>query len=764
MTRLLAIFCFLALFTPLVHLLWRVLPVVYARSLRDQRPSARAGLALSLLLPLLLVSLFLFTGAHDDLYTGLDNMAYRTMAESILAGRPLVGEDPTAALVPRKLASAFHYRPEGKLRPTRDLVFQIDSDDDKSTIPFFEPFLPLAAAGSGMPRHFIPLVGLLWFTLLLFACYGRHGEYGILAACALAIATPWPSWFLRGYYAEGVGAVLAAAVFLSANTRPFRSSAAFLLGGFALGLSGCCHPTALLVAAPVALSLLPSARRPAHAAPLVIGGFVGLFPVWAFTRWVCQPYGDWTRLDKLRQILFSAREHLALGIALLALLAFALAALALAASPRGRRLCARLDRALSPWGWMALTALPLLLALLIPSPFRTPLRLGASSYWNGIRVPCAILWAACAILCYLRSRIPRPAPRILLALLAWSLLPFLLVTGVEKPVGIWSLRRLLPTTLLLTALFAPPFGGFLRRFATSHVHCARALAFAALFLACASLIRWPAAYFADNERGALRFRDTVEESLRPADLVVFDYFPHSVPFSSFTTRTRVLGLGKHASRHWPKIVRWLATLAPTSTVFIVTSWSPTPLEDGLALKPSFSAGATFPTVKSKLFFPAELAAKTVTNHFALALPLTNGAPAPAQHKILDGGPIGLRGHWAPSPRGGMWTRQGSGVVGPVSPHVTIRLDAAWFPPSGQSTPQRMLVTPPGTRKTVSFEVPPGRHVLTLRLDLDNTSKPTGVYRFSSPTPFDPTGGKPGGEYPPDLGVVLHSIDIVPTDE
>ena len=378
MTLLLAHVASLAVIVPMLFFIGRILPSAIKR-----------GKSFFLIVSLVLGALFFLLRPHEDVLTGLDSMAYRKMAEAFLEGREIIQTDTTAALSPDYLAESFMYRPKSRLRPTRDVIFQMDPEDS-TTRPFFEPFLPLAAAGSHMPGHFMPFLATLWFSLLLVSCYAKSSDRGLLVAWVFFLATAWPAWFLRGYHAEGAASVLAAAVFITATAKPFQSSLSFAIAAFSLGLSVCIHPTALLVSAPVALSLFPSAKKRSHLFAILAGGLVGILPLVLITRFVCHPYGDWTRLEMIRRLARSAAEHrtFLLGAAGLALLA--LATLVLSSCKRARRACDLLDRKLGPAGWACLALLPPVLVFLLPLSSVKPIRAGFQSCWTGIGFPCAL--------------------------------------------------------------------------------------------------------------------------------------------------------------------------------------------------------------------------------------------------------------------------------------------------------------------------------------------------------------------------------------
>ena len=357
-------------------------------------------------------------------------------------------------------------------------------------------------------------------------------------------------------------------------------------------------------------------------------------------------------------------------------------------------------------------------------------------------------------------------------LLCWTSLAFLLIKGVEHHVGLWSQRRFLPTVLLLTSLFACSVSD--KRLSPSFLwdnHLAPVI-----FIGCAlfNLARGPAAYGMVNEKGIGAWEKSLERALPDTGLVVFDYHPSSVPFAA-DLRRPVLGLGKHARGQWPAVEQWLSGVAETGTVTIATSWTPSRiLEAHTSLRPYRSQDAVsnlfevkYPVLATKGFFPVERRLKTASVSLFALVPNV-GLGQLAQDKILDGGPLGLRGPWGKTRKTATWTRQGSAVVGPVTNRGTIvvTLDASWPEHPGRPV-QKMTLTPPwGASGSVSFEVdsPPANdknkfsHIVLGLPAPTNAPARTGLYIFSSPTPYDPAKDGLRG-YDKDLGIFLHRVRI-----
>ena len=708
----------------------------------------------------LLGTAFLLARPHDASFTGLDDMTYRSLAHAFLDGRGFHDSDPVLAQVPETLRENFllHRGPAG--RPTRDRAFELADWNSPETAPFFMPLPSLAAAGLApvlAPERFVPLVGALGLAFVLGAGFCAGGGWGLVVAAALVLGTAWPAWFFRGFHAEAVGAALIAGAVVTASVRPLRGGPA-AVAGFALGLSVSYHPTLVALAGPVALGLMLERNERKTALGVAAGWVAGILPFWAMTRWVCQPYGDWTRWATLKVIVWGVPEHRAVALALGALAAFALLALGAGFVPAVRARIRAWDARGTPWGWAALAAAPALAIAFAPGAAGAALRSGAWSAWSGIRWPYGLLLLAGAGTILVPRRPLRE--RFWLVALGWAALLFLYVKGVETPVGLWSQRRFLPIVWVgIAGLAAPLSAAWTGLGGTKRKALLAALAVAA---GGANLVRWPAAYAVVNDQGATAWTKAVAEELGTNRWVVFDYYAHSVPYAP-GLKHRVLGLGESSRPHWPEVADWISTWAKTAEVWVATSWSPTALEDGWRLVPTFAATGAFPIVKTKGFFPAERGTRHVQNLFARAVPLAPGEPA-VQDKALDGSPIGLRGPWGPVRNGAAWTRSGSGIVGPVPPpggRMSFRADGTWTSPAADWPEQVLHVAPPWGGAPLRLTFAAGDSVAQgefVRPADDADRAATGPYVFRAERPYDPAAHGLRG-YPPDLGVLLRRVII-----
>ena len=342
----------------------------------------------------------------------------------------------------------------------------------------------------------------------------------------------------------------------------------------------------------------------------------------------------------------------------------------------------------------------------------------------------------------------------------------------ERPVGLWSQRRFLPVVLVGVSVLAAPLAAGLSVSAVWRRWAGGMLALLAAGAGLWNVVHWPAAFVTVDERGATKWARAVSDRLGTDRWVVFDYHPHSVPYAA-SLKQRVLGLNEASRDHWPEVAGWIASLVKTEEVWVATSWAPCALEDGFRLEEVFATTGSFPIVRTRMFLPAESGRCVIENHFMRAVPLVPGEKA-TQVKCFDGSPIALRGPWG---RGGMaftlpdgsrapalWSREGSGVVGPVPPvggSVRIVLKAA----SSQGTPQTLLIQPPWSTNAVSVVVPPDYTVTKVRIPRGESgrgertfSSPTGVYRFHAKVPYDPAVEGIRG-FNADLGALIHAVEI-----
>lgn len=756
MTKLYSFISFAAIVIPLLYLLWNI-------SI-SQSPGK---LKKAVILLIAAIAMFICLRPHEDIYTGLDNSAYRLMAEAFDSGRNLTGTDTVAATIPEKLRLYFRYKHTGEhhLRPTRDQIFQTGvAASDISTTPFFMPFLPLAASVISA-KYFPVLIGVLWFLLLAVSAIRINGKYGLATAAALTFATPWPFWFSRGFFPDAAGAFIASSVLIHAATCKRQNTVSALCSGLLLGISVSTHPTSALVAAVIFIYIIISDTRLKIWGLTILSLIIGIFPFWAITRYICHPYGDWTRLSCLIQTLKFTPEHRTLmaGIILLAVLGIAVICTMQIEKLRNR--IADFLRKTPSGIWFIIAALPAFALTVLHTPMQETLRKELFAVWHGILIPGAIIWlTASYFLLNNKNRLPE---KLLFVMTVWLFIPFLLIKSAEVPVGIWSMRRAAPPVILLTSLFASAVytgRNTKKRFSPKFI----ILLCLAVGISLINVCRWPLAYFGINDRGAVKLQHDIRSLINDRDLVLFDYYTHFVPVGADLTH-RTLGLGAHAVAHWPEIEKWIAEEAVTSKVALVSTWLPTSLEEDFCLEPiheenSSSASADLQRIVSKTFLPAAIIPHHIENHVMSVIPFSDiGTRTPVQKKKFTGSPFGIRGNWF-YPRGKdfAWSQQDCGIVGPVhTGEIKFNIETGWYPPNDTIPMQTMLITPPWTTNTVSFTVSHGMTNLTVSIPGPSTVHDNiraGVYKFSSPSPYDPAKYGIKG-YPNDLGVVIRAVEI-----
>ena len=246
----------------------------------------------------------------------------------------------------------------------------------------------------------------------------------------------------------------------------------------------------------------------------------------------------------------------------------------------------------------------------------------------------------------------------------------------------------------------------------------------------------------------------------------FDYLPDCFPFA-VDGKTRAAGWSGGAEPgKWEILMPWLGNLARTEEVWCVSSYASPGMEEGVRLVPLFTERIPVVRVHSKQALPAVRRDGGRELEFLRVEPVVDGPLS--LNKILDGGPLALRGNWGPvrpmawrdgSPIQGQWSREGCGVVGPVPRTGKIRMTIAAS--SGQGKSQRLKVIPPwGGASAVWMEIPAevGEAAVEFKAPAGEQPGRTGVYRFHVEEPYDPArDGKDG--YATDLGVLFHRVQM-----
>lgn len=742
-----------------------------ARNLR----STPAGTRLWLFLLIALSATLLFR-PHEDTFTGLDTSCYRLMTHAFTEGRGLRDSDQTLLSLPEALRRTVLLEYEHWGRDTRDRSFEIPNLATCVTRPYFYPTLPLAASGlQSLARivkadYFVPLVGFLFFAVVLATGAAFANKSGLLAAAALLIGSPLPAYLLRGYYAEAVAAVLVMLVLLG-RSLSIRNGSFRFAAPVVLGLSICFHPVLIALALPALALLLMDRSLSRRAILLTLVGFVaGLAPLYVMTRWICQPYGNFLNMGGILHNLSVDPVHRLLTI-FIVIFASAIGLLLfgpIRLKDRLREQCIQLlDNRACYLLLLAGAALP----LMIPAslwPGKALVMTGLHEYGDGIRWSYGLLLLA-AITGSFRAATPRLSRALLLLAVLLSPL-FFYLKGFEL-MGLWSQRRLIPLTLLLIVALTPALSSLLRsltatknKLFTSSIPVAVVMA-----LALVNPVKWPTPYLQQHEHGASQWVDSIRQKMG-THFTIFDYYPYSVPFV-VNGQTRAVGLSEFGYPGWPALASWLASTARQEPIWVVSAYTNPGLEDGLTLSEISHETFTTRRIVSKTALPAETRDRRFDMILLAANPITRREGL-AVHKILDDGPLALRGNWGPGSviRTGQdslpshWSRQGSGVIGPIpaagrTVHVTITAAASR---DDGIAGQVLRIHPPwgdpALSLTISNDLTTAHGILARPTTSRDSLPATGLYSFDAIMPYDPAKAGIRG-YDKDLGARIHSITI-----
>lgn len=714
---------------------------------------------------------------HEHTFQGLDSSAYRLMAKAFLEGRPFKSVDETLMEVPSDVRSWLLLLPSEQGRITRDRSFEIESLDSCVTKPFFYPLLPLCMLGFDLMvpcnalDYMVPFLAVIFCgTCLLVAMY-QGGKLGIAVWLALLLGSPLPTWLFRGCYVETVAGILTAMVLLAwicQSGVAVSSNLPFLT----LGLAVSFHPVMLVLAIPVAGSLLMDSNITAKKMAINMAAFVaGLAPLIILTLCVASPYGSLS-METLRTSLIynasirpAAVASVMIGIAFLVLL------------------CTRnlwINR-IAGRGWVQV-AIPILLLVLWIAPTGLSMkywemnqgnvvRRGLVELWDGLQVPFGTFLILSCIWMLIDRRAWRS--KIGVTAVCLSLPIFLYLKGAEH-MGIWSQRRLIASLLIVIVCCLPVVVMQVRQFASSgRFRPVKLIASFLLlaFLACTNAARWPAPYIVQYEKGADAWVKTMLDRIGNK-LTAVDYHPYSVPLAT-GGKSRVIGLSEFGFEGLPALSKWLARRAQEEEVLWLTAYANPGLEEGVILEPVGRETIRLDRVRSKTALPAVKYEKTIDVGILRARPVSEN-DSPVIHKVFDKGPLGLRGPWGRNditiklPNGNRlpacWSREGSGIIGPVPPlggSVRIRVDATAERHDGLN------------HQTLRFRPPWDGEALSLLISNDFTSvsgellRPssqtndvsrTGTYRIYADAPYSPRKVGITG-FSDDLGALIHQIRI-----
>jgi hypothetical protein len=205
-----------------------------------------------------------------------------------------------------------------------------------------------------------------------------------------------------------------------------------------------------------------------------------------------------------------------------------------------------------------------------------------------------------------------------------------------------------------------------------------------------------------------------------------------------------------------------------SNAFFFSSYGVPKLEDGVALEPCGLVSDRFKKYTTKGVFPvARNEAKELIEivGFELAHP-TRSSIQIIYFDILY--PFGLRQPWGKTTRHGTWSRQGSGIVGPIPEKggkVLLTISAMWFAPvsDGSWQEQNLIIESPfGEKKVIKISADEKFGVYSCEMERQADDgfgdSLTGVYRFYVDKPYDPLEYGIKG-FDNDLGVIFKRVSI-----
>ncbi|WFB35657.1 hypothetical protein P3T73_16015 [Kiritimatiellota bacterium B12222] len=720
-------------------------------------------------IPVVLVGLILsvlMLRPHGDTFTALDHSGYRLMSVAFSEGRGLHEQDQVLMEVPEELRTSFLLFPHMAYRNTRDRSFLVSSLSDGATEPFFYPLIAVCASGleaifPGKGRDFcMPLFGLLFCAVCLSLGAWKGKTLGVLMAGVFCLGSPLPLWLFRGFYVEAAAAsIFAAGVWLWMR-KPHWIFMATALVGF----SAAVHPIFLVMGPPTAVLMLLNPQIDRRQTLLgFCGVLLGVLPLIMMTLWVAAPYGKLEFSQILLSLRVSVPHQLVFGGMLLSLILFLLS---LAAGSFRRRVCEKLREPPLRMAMTFLALLPLLVATMFWSE-KAIVHRGLYEFWLAIRFPMGILFPLGV------WQLHRGTSSLkffaLWALFLFTLPLFTYLKGTEQ-MGMWSQRRLFPAYTLWVLAVLPLCAGWVEDFSyqfKSRKVGVLVLACLLCFCSFSNFMRWPSPYLVRVEQGALSEMEVIRDDIGTR-LAFFDYQPYTYPFA-VDNRTRVLGLNDQCLDHLDDIIAWLGDRAATEPVLFVTAYANPGLEDGLQLISEKGYAFEVDRVRGNSLLPAETYASAIRMNFLDAEPVDAASESLMVDKVMDDGFLALRSPWPKTRRtfseNGVdlpadWSQQGSGIVGPIpipGQAVTIELWAA----SGQEGSQTLQITPPWEGDRVEIEVPATFQrqeiVLYAPAAMDG-EQATGVYRLSSPSPYDPSLEGIDG-FPSDLGALIHRIRI-----
>ena len=623
---------------------------------------------------------------HQDTFQGLDASAYRLMAKALENGRPLKGVDETLKEVPPDVRKWLLLSPNEPGRITRDRSFELESLDSCQTKPFFYPFLPLCMVGfdamlpGRMLDYFVPFLALIFCAVCLFAGTSRGGIAGTFMSLALLLGSPLPAWLFRGCHLEVVSGILIALTVLAWVLMEHESRALSAFQFLALGLAVSFHPVTVVLAVPLfGIILLDTAESPLLALRDLLVFVLGLMPLVLFTLFIAQPYGAISQANFTNALINNSSIRPTLiccGI---------LCVIVVTAFTFRKALLGTLS--LDGWKNHAVSCV-LFLAWTIPTFLamkfwengqQKVVCHGMKELLDGLQIP---LGTGLLILCaYAGVSRKCNRARIAMTVVFMSLPLFLYLKGAET-MGLWSQRRLIASLLTLFACllpFAASLVGRATRRGKLWILRVTAMVISLGVIGFYNFVRWPAPYLVQYDKGADAWVESLSTQIG-GKFAVFDYYHYSVPFAALD-KVKALGLSEGGNRSISAISTWLAEKAKSDDVLLITAFHNPGMEDGVVLDEVSHQEVGLERAHSKTSLPAEKTVKNVDVRVLKAHP-ANTTNALVVNKILDNGPLALRGPWGASRQikvdgrllPARWSREGSGIIGPLPlPGSTVKI-------------------------------------------------------------------------------------------
>lgn len=716
----------------------------------------------------------LYMFAHQDTFTGLDVACYRQLAECFSEDiRGFHDVDTIYESIPDDIQKDFLYRPKGRL--TRDLIFELNIKSC-STEPFFLPMLSLGAGIFPDIDLFVPICGSIWFASLLAFGLCKGKIWGLFSAVFSFFITFWPMWFLRGFHTDAVGSILVGTALLAALTPQMREGKrnVFVIG-FLLGCSIGYHFTMVVPAGIVAVFLLLTKgwtfRRLLW---LVLGGAIGLIPMLYQLVFICAPYGNILSFSSFANMVSNVKEIRFLAVALFSsivvFICFASVILNNRYQDKIHEFLEKYASRINPVIIVITIAVWLFYAFCAG-----PITAGFSTIQSGLVYALPLIIFVVVLLSISRQKDSAIYCALSLMLTLMTAL-FLYIKGVEVHVGLWSQRRFFP----VVAMFIPLLIVALCKFNINGKF--KNLTWVLFFISFIPIFRWPVAYVgvfdaSSNEAKekpsiTTEIDDFIDENNNLGkSIFIFDYYLHSVPFQHDLERC-VLGVGEHARWNYPEVLKWAFETSKTnkSDAFFFSSYAYAKpmLEECVVLQPIGLVSDQLERYSTKGVFPlARNDEKGLIKIccFIMEEPTRNSIQNVSFEKLY---PLGLRQPWGRTTRYGTWSRQGSGIVGPIPENggkVVLSILAQWTPPVTDGTwlVQNLIIeTPFGIKKTIQISADNelGGTICEIQRPIEDNfgDSVTGVYRFYVEQPYNPSQYGIKG-FDQDLGVIFKSVLI-----